>query len=410
MRKVIQDVAEVAKASNLNNEVVESIQKGYGEVIEEMALVGEQSIRRAELVAIAKTYPASYIKSLYLTSHQEHFGENKVKELVEKSEELHESCPDIKWHFIGKVQSNKINQLLNVKNLYLIQTVESYRYAELINEAALRKNLPDGSIKIMIQVNTSGEEQKQGCQPEELYEIVGKTLTRLPKLELVGLMTIGMKHDGTNEADFTEFAFLKSLRDETQSKLLADNISCNKLKLSMGMSGDFPIAIKNETDYIRVGTKIFDKPIKKKSKIEPFVYEEGQKDSLQHKEITLTPVRKSVFDRISRVRDVNKGSVDLNKITAVQHNLDKTIGCDYEICKDPKLIAGDNSGDTDIIVPVNEILIEQLTVNDSLADHTLHQSPSKEVLLEKSIDEGLPTTSELDKEVPKVSHNENNRN
>lgn len=227
------------------------------------------------LVAVSKLKPVSDIIEAY-SCGQRYFGENYIQELEEKSnsKEIIEKCPDIKFHFIGHLQSNKVNKLLKVRNLEIVETVDSIKLANMIDKAISRHQagfsssgdeqsqqgsvaeptLNNQTMKVMIQVNTSGEDQKNGIQPSEATNLAKHILNQCHNLELAGLMTIG-KLEGWNEpGPNKDFLKLYETRGEVAKNL---NISPQNLELSMGMSSDFEEAITLGSTSVRVGTLIF---------------------------------------------------------------------------------------------------------------------------------------------------------
>ena len=203
----------------------------------------------ASLLAVSKTKPGSLIVEAYLAS-QRNFGENKVQELLEKSNELKEICPDIKWHFIGGLQSNKINMLLKTHNLVSIHSIDSIK---LLNKL-LSKNI-DKKVGIFLQINTSGEVEKGGFATGHKAEIFDAVdlLRQQSHFYLQGLMTIGRIRTENFEEDaalcFKELVDLKAD--------ISQNFKLNNLELSMGMSSDYPIALKLGTNWVRIGSNIF---------------------------------------------------------------------------------------------------------------------------------------------------------
>lgn len=199
----------------------------------------------AKLIAVSKTKPNEDIINAY-EAGQRDFGENYIQELQTKSvnQEINTKCPDIRWHMIGPIQSNKANQLAKVKNLYAIHTVSTEK---LVNK--LQNSLPDeSSVQIFIQINTSGEESKSGLKPDDLNgieDLVDK-IDKADKLSFTGLMTIGtpVQEDGSHVLDYKR---LLKLRGDLNPGL----------KLSMGMSADYVQAIEHGSDYVRIGSKIF---------------------------------------------------------------------------------------------------------------------------------------------------------
>ncbi|CAI5756643.1 unnamed protein product [Candida verbasci] len=201
-----------------------------------------------KLVAVSKYKPSSDILSLY-NHGVRHFGENYTQELISKAQELPK---DIRWHFIGNLQSGKAKDLCkNVPNLYAIETIDSLKKCKQVNT---QRNKHEGeNINIFLQVNTSGEEQKSGyLKIEEIEETIEWILSdECNKLNLKGLMTIGSFTESTSGEENKDFKKLTDLKKELDSKY---NLN---LELSMGMSNDFEQAIKQGSTSVRVGSSIF---------------------------------------------------------------------------------------------------------------------------------------------------------
>lgn len=161
-------------------------------------------------------------------------------ELQEKSWKMPD---DVKWHFIGHLQSNKAKKLLETKNLWVIETVDSLKLAKELNKhleanktAKFNETLVY-PLNIFIQVKTSDEDSKSGVQPEDCVELI-KTINKdMPNLKVCGLMTIGKLHGDPSD----DFTLLKSTRSTVASAL---QLAEDELELSMGMSGDFEIAVR----------------------------------------------------------------------------------------------------------------------------------------------------------------------
>ena len=206
------------------------------------------------LVAVTKTKNVKQIKTAY-DAGQRHFGENYAQELLEKATNpLLVGVADIRWHFIGHLQTNKCKTLVSVPNLWMVETVDSKKLANALNSSWSRQNI-DCKLKIMIQVNTSKEQSKSGCQPEEVVHLSQHIWGLCPKLELCGLMTIGkVGHDYILGGPNPDFIILKELRAKVCSVLELEEAD---FELSMGMSGDFEEAIKAGSTNVRVGSAIF---------------------------------------------------------------------------------------------------------------------------------------------------------
>ncbi|XP_027770174.1 pyridoxal phosphate homeostasis protein-like isoform X2 [Solanum pennellii] len=208
-------------------------------VIQRIEHVAERCGRRSDqvrLVAVSKTKPVSLLKQVYDAGHR-CFGENYVKELIEKAPQLPD---DIEWHFIGNLQSNKVKPLLTgVPNLAMVETVDDEKIANQLDRVAA--NIGRKPLKVFIQVNTSGEETKSGVEPDGCLELVKHVTSNCPNLEFCGLMTIGMP-DYTSTPE--NFKTLAKCRSEVCEAL---GISEDQCELSMGMSGDFELAVSDLT-------------------------------------------------------------------------------------------------------------------------------------------------------------------
>lgn len=200
---------------------------------------------RTNLLAVSKTKPIEMIEEAYLFGQRD-FGENKVQDLFEKANSL-SHLKDIRWHFIGTLQSNKINKLLSVPNLYAIHSVDSLSLIDKI----IKKNT-EKKIKLFLQVNTSGEEAKSGFQDfEQLDQAISK-LKNLESFYISGLMTIGsIRAEDFEKAARACFKQLVEFRNRLSQK---HDIN---LELSMGMSQDYEIAISYGSDWVRIGSDIF---------------------------------------------------------------------------------------------------------------------------------------------------------
>ncbi|XP_066246501.1 pyridoxal phosphate homeostasis protein [Euwallacea similis] len=210
---------------------------------------------KPRLVAVSKVKPAELIVEVY-EAGQRHFGENYVQELQEKS--MHplilEKCPDIKWHFIGHLQTNKINKVLSIPNLYIIETVHSRKLASQLNNNWPNFGPADSKLKIMVQVNTSGEKEKSGVNPSDVTEITNYVLKECHNLRFEGLMTIGEYGYDYSKGPNPDFLSLIKCRDEVCKRL---GLDWKEVELSMGMSNDFDKAIEMGSTNVRVGQLIF---------------------------------------------------------------------------------------------------------------------------------------------------------
>ncbi|XP_045475570.1 pyridoxal phosphate homeostasis protein [Harmonia axyridis] len=206
------------------------------------------------LVAVSKTKPVESIIEAY-EAGQRHFGENYVQELEEKAynKQILEKCKEIKWHFIGHLQGNKVNKVVNVPNLYIIETVDSQKLARKLNNSCTSSGEGNSKLRVFIQVNTSGEKEKSGCIPNDIIDMVSFVKNECPNLQIDGLMTIG-DADHSQEAQNPDFLKLIQCKKEVCQKF---NIPEEEFELSMGMSGDFEHAIEMGSTNVRVGSAIF---------------------------------------------------------------------------------------------------------------------------------------------------------
>ena len=195
------------------------------------------------LIAVSKTKPVEMLKEVYDLGVRD-FGENKVQELVSKYEEL---PADIRWHMIGHLQTNKVKYI--VDKAYMIHSVDSYKLAKEISKEAVKINKV---VKILIEVNVAAEESKFGSNVEETLSLV-EDISKLPGICIKGLMTVAPFVENPEE-NRKIFEKLQHLAVDINSKKL-DNVYMDCL--SMGMSGDFEIAIEEGASYVRVGTSIF---------------------------------------------------------------------------------------------------------------------------------------------------------
>lgn len=205
------------------------------------------------LVAVSKLKPADCVIEAY-DNGQRHFGENYVQELLEKSRHAKiQPLNDIRWHFIGHLQSNKCNNLVGVTNLYMVETVDSVKLANSLNASWGKLNKPN-SLNVMVQVNTSKEESKSGCLSDHCAELVEHIITHCPHLKFSGLMTIGEMNHDWSQGPNPDFIRLVDCRKNICEKL---SLSLEDVELSMGMSNDFEKAILMGSTNVRVGSTIF---------------------------------------------------------------------------------------------------------------------------------------------------------
>lgn len=216
-------------------------------------------------MAVGKLKPPELILAAY-EAGQRHFGENYVNELVEKgtNSKILEQCKEIKWHFIGHLQRNKVNKVLGVPNLYLIETVDNNKLATALHNAWPKYRKDENSkLKVMVQVNTSREKgmsiyisiviflycicchfaEKSGCEVEEVTSLVKHVIDDCKNLELIGIMTIGQYGYDVSNGPNPDFLCLKKCRDDVCKELGLDS---KNVELSMGMSTDYEHAVTIE--------------------------------------------------------------------------------------------------------------------------------------------------------------------
>lgn len=193
------------------------------------------------LVAVSKTKPVSALQEAY-DSGQRIFGENKIQEMSEKWEELPK---DIQWHMIGHVQTNKVKDM--IPYVSLIHSADRLKLFKEINKQAAGV---DRVVEVLLQVKIAQEDTKYGMPIPEATELLkGSQLDAYPNVRVVGLMGMASFTDDTNQID-AEFKTLESL-------FIRFRESKNLTTLSMGMSGDYDLAIENGSTMIRVGSAIF---------------------------------------------------------------------------------------------------------------------------------------------------------
>ena len=203
----------------------------------------ERSAEEVELIAVSKTKPVLMLQEAYEAGVRD-FGENKVQELVDKYEALPK---DTRWHMIGHLQRNKVKYLIG--KVYLIHSVDSLRLAQEIQKEAEKKQT---EVNILVEVNVAGEESKFGSSREETLQLV-KDIALLPSVHIQGLMTVA-PYVEEPEANRMIFANLRQLAVDIKQENI-DNV--NMHVLSMGMTGDYQVAVEEGATYVRVGTGIF---------------------------------------------------------------------------------------------------------------------------------------------------------
>lgn len=222
------------------------IQENIRSVQEKIKAACEVSNRNPDdvtLIAVSKTKPVCMLQEAYDCGCRD-FGENKVQELVEKWEVLPK---DIRWHMIGHLQRNKVKYI--VDKVYLIHSVDSFRLAQEISKEAAKKGI---TVSILIEINVAAEESKFGTTCEEASQLV-EEIAGLPNLIIKGLMTIAPYVENAEE-NRQYFEKLRQIYVDIKQKNI-DNVYMEVL--SMGMTGDYEVAVGEGATYVRVGTGIF---------------------------------------------------------------------------------------------------------------------------------------------------------
>ena len=211
-----------------------SIQQNYQAILSQLP-------ENVKLVTVSKTNPAEKIKEVYDLG-QRAYGENKVQELLEKQPVLPN---DIEWHLIGHLQTNKVKYIAGF--ISMIESIDSEKLLKEVDKEALKNNR---KINVLLQVKIAKEETKFGLTVDEARDIFNQYLEgNYPNIEIKGLM--GMASFVDDEIQIREeFSVLKNLFDELSELKPLET-------LSMGMSGDFPIAIECGSNSVRVGSAIF---------------------------------------------------------------------------------------------------------------------------------------------------------
>ncbi|MDR0691965.1 MAG: YggS family pyridoxal phosphate-dependent enzyme [Prevotellaceae bacterium] len=198
------------------------------------------------LVAVSKTHPASLVQEAY-EAGQRIFGESRPQELTQKAAHL---PSDIEWHFIGHLQTNKVKQVVGLARL--IHAVDSERLLLEIEKEAAKRAL---HVACLLQVHIAAEEAKFGFSPDELHHLFAQIFfSKTPHVQLAGLMGMATNTDDHKQVS-REFRGLKHLFDQIKQTYFAGEASF--CELSMGMSGDYRLAIDEGSTLVRIGTAIF---------------------------------------------------------------------------------------------------------------------------------------------------------
>ncbi len=221
-----------------------SFAQRFSEIRGRIAEAAVRSGRNPEgvtLLGVTKSFPPPVIQEAY-DGGLRLFGENRVQEFLEKVSHL---PSDIHWHFIGQLQTNKINKIIG--QVELVHSIDSMEMAQ-----ALSKRLLGTTQDILLEVNTSGETTKSGVKPEETLSLM-RGIIGLPGIHLRGLMTVGPLTENKTKQN-EAFKVLKGLFEQASAEM-----GPGLDTLSMGMSGDFEMAIEEGSTLVRLGSALFGK-------------------------------------------------------------------------------------------------------------------------------------------------------
>ncbi len=231
----------------MNEEAINyMLKENLDNVLKNIADSEERSGRKkgdVTLIAVSKTKPVEMIKEVYDLGVRD-FGENRVQELTEKYDKL---PSDIRWHLIGHLQTNKVKYIID--KAYMIHSVDSLKLANEISREAVKHSV---TANILIEVNVAGEESKFGVSPEGLEDLIRK-ISVLPAIRIRGLMTVA-PYVVDSEENRQIFVKMKQFAVDITRKNI-DNVTMDCL--SMGMSGDYTVAVEEGATFVRVGTSIF---------------------------------------------------------------------------------------------------------------------------------------------------------
>lgn len=218
----------------------------YNEILHS---IDSEKREKVTILSVSKSHPVEALINAYKSGLRV-FGENYVQEMVDKYETItDEMRHNIEWHFIGSLQTNKVKYIAPFVDC--IHSVPKLKLAKEIDKRAKENNR---TINVLLQVNTSGEDSKSGCEPHEAEEVI-KSSIGLDNIKFVGLMTISGL-ESTDDERKEEFKLLRKIRDEIET-----NLSIELPELSMGMTSDYHEAIEEGATMIRIGTAIFGKRI-----------------------------------------------------------------------------------------------------------------------------------------------------
>lgn len=224
------------------------VSDNYKEILDKVnkaTIASNRDVNEVTLIAVSKTKPIELLKEAYAAGARD-FGENKVQEIVDKYDKM---PSDVKWHMIGHLQTNKVKYIID--KVAMIHSVDSLKLAKEISKQAVKANV---CMDILIEVNVGEEDSKFGSTVENTENLI-REISVLPGIKIRGLMTVAPYVD-VPEQNRSVFCTLRELSVDINSKNI-DNVNMDCL--SMGMSGDYEVAISEGATLVRVGTSIFGK-------------------------------------------------------------------------------------------------------------------------------------------------------
>ncbi|MCH5219757.1 MAG: YggS family pyridoxal phosphate-dependent enzyme [Muribaculaceae bacterium] len=235
----------MSSRSNLTNLKTKQSKSRFETIADNLNRIKSSLPPSVQLVAVSKFHPADAVLEAY-NAGQRVFGESRVAELLDKAQTL---PANIAWHFIGHLQTNKVKQL--VGHVALIESVDSQRLLDLIDDISLKKNV---ITDVLMQVHVAAEDTKFGWSPDELLDFFRSGAYKaLHATRIRGLMGMATNTDDISRID-ADFALLQALFVEIGT--IANDLTEFNI-LSMGMSDDYPLAINHGASHIRIGSAIF---------------------------------------------------------------------------------------------------------------------------------------------------------
>ncbi len=220
-----------------------SIQENYLKILEKIQKCKEFT-ERVKLVAVSKFKPYLDMLQLYQAGHRI-FAESRIQEARDKKPYLPQ---DLRLHFVGRVQTNKVKYIPSIFNT--VHSLSDLKVAQILEQKCLEQ---DKKMEVLLQMNLCQEQQKSGLLNYEELALLGTELLKLKQLKLVGLMTIPAFNLNTKETT----KIYSKLREHKEKLARELGIETQLTELSMGMSGDFEIAIEEGATYVRIGTALF---------------------------------------------------------------------------------------------------------------------------------------------------------